>query len=140
MKQKRCSKEDRMALFMFLAVASVAMFSFIAVATWSGERRKEREAYYRSETIKRVAELQGTGSQTAIEVLREEERIANRRRNEGQKLGGLVTLAVGIGLIVFLRPMMAAVHDPAPAYLVGFIPALIGLALLVYAYALAPKS
>jgi hypothetical protein len=47
------------------------------VATWASERRKEREAYYRSETIKKVAELQGTGSQSALEVLREEERIVS---------------------------------------------------------------
>jgi peptidoglycan/LPS O-acetylase OafA/YrhL len=128
-----------MGLFLFLAVGSIALFSFIAVATWAGERRKEREAYYRSETIKRVAELQGTGSQSALEVLREEERIALRRRTEGQKLGGLITLAVGIGMFVFLRALMVADHDPEPAYLVGLIPALIGAALLVYAFVLAPK-
>ncbi len=130
-----------MHLFIFLGIGSIALFSFLAVATWSGERRREREAYYRSETLKRIAELQGTaGGANTLELLREEERIADRRRNEGQKLGGLITLAVGIGVIIFLKALLAAEHDPAPAYLVGFIPALIGVALLVYAYVLAPKS
>ena len=127
-------------VFLFLAVASVAMFSFIAVASWASARRKEREAYYRSETIKRVAELQGSGGQSVVEVLREEQRLEGIRKVEGMKLGGLITLAVGIGLVAFLRPMMAAVHDPAPAYLVGLIPGLIGIALLVYAYVLAPRA
>jgi uncharacterized membrane protein YeaQ/YmgE (transglycosylase-associated protein family) len=130
-----------MHLFIFLGIGSIALFSFLAVATWSGERRREREAYYRSETLKRVAELQGTaGSASALEVLREEERIASQRRNEGQKLGGLITLAVGVGIFVFLRALTGAHHDPEPVYLVGVIPALIGAALLVYAYVLAPKS
>jgi Flp pilus assembly protein TadB len=127
-------------VFLFLGISSVALFSFIAVATWASERRKEREAYYRSETLKKVAELQGTaGGSNTLEFLREEERIATRRRTQGQKLGGLITLAVGIGMIVFLKGIMSANHDPEPAYLVGLIPALIGAALLVYAYALAPK-
>jgi hypothetical protein len=36
-----------------------------------------------------------------IEFLREEEKNATRRRQEGQKLGGLITVAVGIGMMVF---------------------------------------
>jgi hypothetical protein len=130
-----------MHLFIFLGIGSIAMFSFLAVATWSGERRREREAYYRSETLKRVAELQGaTGSASALEVLREEERIAKSRRTEGQKLGGLITLAVGIGMFIFLKAIMSANHESEPAYLIGLIPVLIGASLLVYAYVLAPKS
>jgi hypothetical protein len=42
--------------------------------------------------------------------------------------------------MVFLRAMMTANNIPEPTYLVGLIPALIGIALLVYAYALAPKQ
>jgi len=127
-----------MSLFLFLGIGSIALFSFLAVATWSGERRREREAYYRSETIKKIAESQGAGNAGAMEILREEERIALRRRREGQKLGGLITIAVGISMMVFLRSMTR--HDPEPAYLVGMIPLLIGVALLVYAYVLAPKE
>ena len=123
-----------MHLFLFLAVGSIALFSFLAVATWSGERRREREAYYRSETVKKIAEAQGAGNSG------EEEIIAARRRAEAQKLGGLITLAVGIGIAVFLRAMLAADHDPEPAYLAGLIPGLIGLAMLVYAYILGPQG
>ncbi|HXX99527.1 MAG TPA: DUF6249 domain-containing protein [Candidatus Limnocylindrales bacterium] len=128
-----------MSVFFFLSVASVALFSFVAVATWSNERRREREAYYRSETLKKIAEAQGAGNTGAIELLREEERIAIRRRREGQRLGGLITMAVGVGLIVFLGAVVE--HNPGePVYLVGVIPMLIGVALLVYSYLLAPKE
>ena len=42
-------------------VGSIALFSFLAVASWSDARRKEREAYYRSETLKKIAESSGEG-------------------------------------------------------------------------------
>ncbi len=115
---------------------SIALFSFLAVASWSDNRRKEREAYYRSETLRKIAEMQGTGAGTALEVLREEDRIGRRRRQEGQRLGGLITTAVGIGMMVFIR----AIETKESAYLVGLIPLLVGLALLTYSYLLAPKE
>ncbi|HUD67610.1 MAG TPA: hypothetical protein VMQ17_23710 [Candidatus Sulfotelmatobacter sp.] len=129
---------EHLPIFLFLSVASVALFSFVAVAVWSGERRREREAYYRSETIKKVADAQGAAGSSAIEFLREEEKIAARRRREGQKLGGLITVAVGVGLMVFINAVDRS--DPSPAYLVGLIPLLIGGALLAYTYVLAPKQ
>jgi len=125
-----------LSLALFLSVVMVATFSFIAVAVWSEARRKEREAYYKSETLKKLAEAQGTGANSAVELVKEEERVALRRRLEGQKLGGLITVAVGIGLMVFLK---AVDHDHA-TYLVGLIPLLVGAALLAYSYVLAPKN
>jgi len=127
-------------LLLFLGVACVALFSFVAVVVWSQERRREREAYYRSETMKKIAETQSAGGSSAIEYLRESERSATRRQREGLKLGGLVTAAVGISLMIFIGAVMRHEHDPEPAYLVGLIPLAIGLALLGYAYFLAPKE
>jgi peptidoglycan/LPS O-acetylase OafA/YrhL len=123
-------------MFLFPIVATISLFSFIAVAVWSSARRREREAYYRSETIKKIAETPGGGS--AIEFLREEEKNAARRLREGLKLGGVITIAVGIGLMVFVGGIDR--HNPEPTYLVGLIPLLVGAALLVYACFLAPKQ
>ena len=130
-------------LFMFLSVGSIALFSFIAVAPWADARRREREAYYKSETLKKIAEAQGAGASSAVEFLREEalrrteeKKNTARHRREGIKLGGLVTAAVGIGLMIFLR----AIDRDEPVYLVGLIPLLIGVALLAYSYLLAPKE
>jgi Flp pilus assembly protein TadB len=117
-------------------VGSIALFSFLAVTTWSEARRKEREAYYTSETLKKIAESSGEGAKSALELLRERQKNLARNRLEGVKLGGLVTAAIGIGVMVLLR---ALVHDD-PVYLAGLIPVLIGVALLVYAFVLAPRE
>jgi hypothetical protein len=117
-------------------VGSIALFSFLAVTTWSEARRKEREAYYTSETLKKIAESSGEGAKSALELLRERQKNLARNRLEGVKLGGLVTAAIGVGVMVLLRGL---VHDD-PVYLAGLIPVLIGAALLVYAFVLAPME
>jgi hypothetical protein len=117
-------------------VGSIALFSFLAVASWSDARRKEREAYYRNETLKKIVESPGEGAKAAIELIREHEKRAALSRRDGQKLGGLITFAVGLGLMLFLH----AVNRGEPTYWVGAIPLLIGLALLVYAFMMAPAE
>ncbi len=123
------------SVFLVPIVGSIAVFSFLAVASWSEARRKEREAYYRSETLKKIAESSGEGAKSALDLIREQEKNSVRRRLEGMKIGGLVTAAVGIGLMVFLH----GVEREEPVYLVGLIPLLIGVALLLYPLLLAPK-
>lgn len=117
-------------------VGSIALFSFLSVAAWSDARRKEREEYYRNDTLKKIAESSGEGAKAAIELLREQNKNIARRRFEGMKLGGLITAVVGIGVMALLRGL---VHDE-PVYLVGLIPLLVGLALLLYTLVLAPKE
>jgi Domain of unknown function (DUF6249) len=123
------------SVFLVPIVGSIALFSFLAVASWSEARRKEREAYYRSETLKKIAESSGEGAKSALELMREQENNFAKRRNEGLKIGGLVTAAIGLGVMVFLHGID---HDE-PVYLSGVIPLLIGVALLIYPLMLAPK-
>jgi len=116
-------------------VGSIALFSFLAVATWADARRKEREAYYKSEILKKIAESSGEGAKGAIELMREQQTSSAKRRLEGMKLGGLITAVVGIGVMVLLHGLVT----DAPVYLSGIIPLLIGLALLTYSFLLAPE-
>jgi hypothetical protein len=120
-------------------VGSIALFSFLGVASWSDARRKERESYYTTEALKKIADSSGDGAKSAVEYLREQERNARRRRVEGLKLGGLITAAVGLGVMVFLHSVVHDADDRG-VYLVGLIPLLIGIVLAVYAFALAPKE
>ncbi len=124
------------AAVMIPVVGSIALFSFLAVAAWSDARRKEREAYYKSETLKKIAESSGDGARAAIDLLQAQEKSTVRHRVEGLQLSGLVTTAVGIGVMALLHGL---VRDE-PVYLVGLIPLLIGAALLLYVFILAPKG
>jgi hypothetical protein len=124
------------AVFLFLSIGAIAVFSFVSVAVWSDNRRKERVAYYRSETLKKIAETPGPGSTAALEYLREQEQINAKRQREGMRLGGLVTAVVGLGVMI----LMHGLTHGEPVYLAGLIPLLIGTVLFVYAQFLAPRA
>lgn len=127
--------DSLVALYLFLAVAAIALFGFLSVATWTGTQQAEREAYYKAEMLKKIAEVGGTDN-PAIEYLREQERIAEGKRIGGFKIGGLVNIAIGVGLMIMLHGLVR----PAPVYLCGYIPLFIGIALLLYGYWLGPKA
>lgn len=122
--------DPSVAVFLFLAVGAIALFSFLAVAAWSGSRSEERKAYYKNDMLKKLAESPASGAAATLEYLREQERQKVRRQRGGMQLGGLITAAVGIALMVFL----GAIVHPEPVYFVGLIPLLIGIALFGYAH------
>jgi hypothetical protein len=62
---------EDMATALGLCVGLIALFTFLSIAAWTSARRKEREAYYKSEAIKKIAEMQGTTSEPVLQVLRE---------------------------------------------------------------------
>ena len=127
-------------LFLFLSVVMICVFTFVSIAVWTEARRKEREAYYKAESMRRLAEGSGEGARYALEMMREEELTRKQRaiaeevkRIEGLKIGGLVNVGVGVGLYL----MMRNVGGPP---MVGALVAGIGVALLVYVYLMAPKT
>ncbi|MHC4698272.1 MAG: hypothetical protein ACYTFA_16190 [Planctomycetota bacterium] len=121
----------------FLLVGAVwtGFFSWMTVVGWAIQRRKEREAYYRHETEKRLVDKGEVSVEQLIELRREEDRTRWVRRCEGLKLGGLITTALGIGIVVclpFLDPGEPSIST------MGWIPIGIGVVLLLYAYVLYP--
>ncbi|MGA3160486.1 MAG: hypothetical protein ABSC77_04650 [Terracidiphilus sp.] len=116
-------------------VGTVAMFTMIIFGIWFGTRKKEREAFYKAETLRRITESSGEGAKAAIDLLREEEHLRRVKAREGLKIGGLVCVAVGVAMVIFMWAMIKT--DPSTPYLVGLIPGLIGVALLAYVYFLA---
>jgi hypothetical protein len=129
---------DMTAIFgmMIPIVGAVALFTFLAIASWGEQRRRERVAYYRAEVLKKVAESSGASGQAVLAMLHEEEASRLRRRREGLKLGGLITTAVGLGVSVFLGSI---IHEEERVWTVGLIPLFIGLAVLLYALFVAPR-
>jgi hypothetical protein len=140
-------KEDEMdswAIYMVPIVAIVATFTFTAIVHWVDSQRKEREAFYKAETLRRITETSGEGAKAAIELLREDERVKRLKTREGLKIGGLINVGVGIGLMIFLRALLGGGGGSVTSgsmgsvYLCGLIPGMIGVAMLVYVYLLAP--
>jgi hypothetical protein len=124
-------------VFVFLAVGAVALFSMISVAVWSGARQKEREAYYKNDMLKKLADSQGAGANSALELMREEARISTVRMKQGLQLGGLITAAAGLGVLIFLRVLLGPDQG---VYLCGLIPLLVGMALFTGSYLIQTAS
>lgn len=120
-------------MYIFLSIGAVALFAvFLPIVTWIDKQHKEREAFYKAETIRRITEASGEGAKAAMELMREEVRLDQLKKREGMKIGGLICVAVGAAMVIFLR--VVAASDADSPYLVGLIPAFVGLALLIYVY------
>jgi hypothetical protein len=116
-------------------VSIIAVFTFIAIAAWSENRRKERETFHRHETYRRIMDHPGESTDAVLQLIRRRELQEQRRRLEGLRLGGMITFVAGIGVMLLLYFLVTE----EPVYLAGVIPALIGLVLLVYGFFLAEK-
>jgi len=117
-------------------IALVAVFTFVSVAVWTDNRRKERESFYHHETLKKALDRPGEPSQSVLAEFRRAEIRQDRLRREGIRLGGMITFVVGVGMMILLR---ALVPDE-PLYLAGLIPLLIGLVLLVFSFMIPVES
>jgi hypothetical protein len=117
-----------------IVVGVIAFFTYLSIATYLSQRRKERDTYYRFELRKKALE-QGAPGETLIELQRQEDLLHQRRRRESLKLGGLVTAGSGIGLlgIVLAKQDLETIGA-------AFLPLFIGLALYVYAQWMAPRG
>lgn len=122
-------------IFMFPLVIIVVVFAFTGITHWVDSNRKEREAFYRADTLKRLSEAPGEGAKAAFDLLREQDRLKRINAREGMKIGGLVCVGVGASLCIFLR--VVAGGAAGSPWLVGLIPGFVGIALLTYVFFLA---
>ena len=76
---------------------------FIPLVTWIDSRRKEREAFYQADTMRRLTESTTDGAKAALELMREQARQERIKMREGLKVGGIITAFVGIGVIALLN-------------------------------------
>jgi hypothetical protein len=125
-----------LGLWAFLSIGAIALFAvFIPLVTYIDRRGKEREAYYKAESLRRIAEAHGEGARMAMDMFREENRQKQIKMIEGLKIGGLINFGVGVALVIFLRVLLGG--GSGSPYLCGLFPAMVGVAMLVYVFFLA---
>ncbi len=118
------------ALYFFLSVSTVAFFAFVGTASWNGARTQERLAMYRAELLKKLAEQPGEGALHVLALLRQEQRVKEDEKRRGLLLGGLITGATGLGLVLMLAGVGG--NDGFHAWTIGAFVVLIGAALVLF--------
>jgi hypothetical protein len=63
--------DETLAVALGWSVVAIAFFSFLGVRSWVDAQRREREAFYKSEAIKKIAEMQGAAPEPVLALLRE---------------------------------------------------------------------
>lgn len=63
--------DENLGLVIIFLGGGLAFCTFLSIAAWSNARRREREAFYRAEAIKKVAEMQGATPEPVLNLLRE---------------------------------------------------------------------
>jgi hypothetical protein len=118
--------------FVLILAVLASFVTAFAVAGVATARRKEREALYRSEERKKAIE-HGSVAQLQ-ELIREDERVAQRRAREGTKFVGLILTAIGVVI-----PVGVAMQGEIVGAVFSSMTLMVGIAVLVYVYVLAPK-
>lgn len=118
-----------LAAVMIPVVGSIVFFAFLSVVGWAQQKRREREAFYRHEVLKKLVEQGGAGGQQVFEMMRKEAELQDRRRREARILGGLITAVIGASVIILLSILVPV----AGVWAVGLIPLSVGAVILLFA-------
>lgn len=124
------------ALFGFLGVASVALFTFISVAHWVTSRAQERESHQRYGLLRLLLEHPGEESERVLQAWREQEIAREIKARRERIMGGAIACATGVGLMV----MFGALAEGARVWTIGLIPMLIGLVIALSGYLERPSA
>ena len=123
------------AFWFMIAVSSTAFFAFISFVIWFDGRQKERESHYRDVMAQRIADAGDSGP--ILEFVQANERADAERVRLKARVSGLITVAVGLALMIFLHQLVPT----AAVYLVGLIPVFVGVVLLILSeFMMKPKD
>ena len=126
--------EDLAGVFavMIPIVGSVALFTFLAISRVADNRRMQEEARAKYEFLKKMAEGGSFDVQKYMEFEQIEAAARRGRKIENLKIGGLILVAIGFGLSVFLYIIDS--EDGGNVAAVGVMPGMIGLAMFAGAW------
>lgn len=124
---------ENIALWLFLAIATVATFSFISVIIWVGARTQERQQFYKFEFRKRLVEDGKMNAEAFAALMRYEHDLKLQQTRQSTITAAFVLLGVGVGLCVGFQ------FIPGDVWMIGIIPASIGLFLMIFGLFVADK-
>lgn len=119
-------------VFLIPVAGAISLFTFLAVASWAENRRRERESYYRYEFRKRLVEAGKLDASELDRLIRSEAEMAAGQHRQRLLVAGMVLVGAGAGLLLGLRFI-----EGEAVWMVGFIPLAIGVAMLTASW-LAP--
>jgi len=115
-------------LWILMAMTSFFMLVlFLGFVIWMRQRREERENFYRFELRKKAIEA-GVSGETLLEMQRQEQLVADRRRVEALRFGGVLATVAGLALVGLAKA--SGDRDVLP---IAMLPVLVGIGYLVYA-------
>ena len=113
------------AWFPFVLSILALAISILSAMRVRQDRIAKFEAHY-NDLLTKLTDSREPGAKSALELMREESRMAATRAKLGLQISGLVTAAAGLGTMIFLRYFFPPGQN---AYLCGLIPLFIGIAL-----------
>ena len=124
---------NNVTFWLFLAAATVASLTFIAVVVWAENRRKERQEYYRFEFRKRLVEAGKMDAASFASLMRYEHELRMQQGRQKMLVAAFVIIGSGVGICTGLQFMSGSL------WMVGFIPLSLGLSMLAYGVLFAAK-
>jgi peptidoglycan/LPS O-acetylase OafA/YrhL len=120
-------------LWLFLATTVVASLTFVAIVVWAEKRLQERQAYYRFEFRKRLVEAGKMDAASFAALMRYEHDLRMQQGRQKLLVAAFVILGLGVGTCVGLQ------FTGGSVWMVGLIPACLGLSMLAVGVLFAPK-
>jgi hypothetical protein len=114
----------------------LGLFAFLSVTVWAAKQKAERELAYRHELYLKMVADPGPGAEAVRALLDAEARRRETKAILATRSGGLIVVAVGIGVgvaLYFLEPAK-------PVFLVGLIPSLVGIVMTIHGTILARRA
>jgi hypothetical protein len=118
-----------LAAVMIPITGSIVFFAFLSVVGWAQQKRREREAFYRHDMLKKLIEQGGAGGQQVVEMMRREAELRERQRREGRILGGLITAVIGASAMILFYVLVPV----SGVWTAGLIPFSVGAVILLFA-------
>lgn len=120
--------------WLFLAATTIASLTFIAVLVWTESRLKERQEFYRFEFRKRMIEAGKMDAASFAGLMQYEHELRLQQARQKLLTAGFVILGTGVGTCFGLR------FIDGPIWMLGLIPACIGLFMLAFGFLFAAKG